>query len=156
MFRETKSFGDESSQDRFEAPTDDLLVPWDFEATSGHHQSAIPNDFPLFDTNAIFTKAEPNNDPPLQTPSFYDVAGNLSKAEPLDHGSAVTLFDDIINLTLPDHSSTKDDWMAIIMDEPTSSLDLGVSLKNDVFVVANQESSLTVFPVSPCPPMRLG
>jgi hypothetical protein len=154
MFHETKSFSGESSQDRFEAPTDDVLIPWDFEATSGHHQSAIPNDFPLFDANAIFTKAEPNDDAPLQTPSFYDVAGNLSKAEPLD-GSAVTLFDDIIDLTLPDHSSTKDDWMAVIMDEPTSSLDLGVSLKNDVFVVANQESSLTVFPVSPCS-LRLG
>jgi hypothetical protein len=147
MFHETKLWSSETSQDHFGPPTDNVVVPWDLEATSGRHQSAIPHDYPLFDANAILTKAEPSNDPPLQTPSFYDVSGNLSKAEPLD-GSEVVLFDNIMDLSLPEQSFETDDVMAVIMGEPASALGLGVNLNDQVFVVANQEASLTVFPVS--------
>jgi hypothetical protein len=146
MFHETKILSGEASQQRF-GPTDDVVIPRDLEATSGRLLSAIPNHFPLFDANAIFTKAEPSNDPPLQTPSFYDVAGNLLKVEPLD-GSEVALFDNIMDISLPEHAFETDDVMAVIMGEPVSALDLGVSLKDDIFIVANQEASLTVFPVS--------
>jgi hypothetical protein len=143
-----KLLSSDPSQDRrFTRPSNDVVIPWEIEANSGHHQSAFPNDFPLLDANAIFAKAEPSNDPPFQAPSFYDIAGNLSKAEPLD-SSAVALFDDIIDLTLGEQLSPKDEWMAITMEELTRSLDLGVSLRSDVFVTANQQSSLTVFPVS--------
>jgi hypothetical protein len=86
--------------------------PWSRINTNQIGGNTIPNNFPLFDTDATFVKLEPRNDSPFQTLSFYNIVRNLLKTEPLGNTADVTLFNNIMDFSLPEHSTAMGEWMA--------------------------------------------